>query len=106
MLESLNIEGVERMRKGPGTEMREVAIAEVEAGSILLVETLNNAYLFEVTDPKKPMVNVVRCDWQPHTPRSGFLGERFLLTTTFEVGKTILYGESHTSKVEKITLLN
>ncbi len=106
MIESLHVEGLEGLRKGPGRKVNEVAIAEVEAGSVILIETLNNAYLFEIIDPKKPMANVVRCDWQPHTPRSGFLGERFLLTTTFEVGKIILYGESRTSKVEKITLLD
>lgn len=109
MLETLNAEGFERLRKSPGVDVRLWAVAQSAPGMVIRAITHSgNCYLFEIIHPLQRLGHVVRCDSRGGVSR-GYRGVR-TLSAEFRLEEVIIHesneGPSHTTPVKELTIID
>lgn len=106
MLENLEMKEVLKLREKKGREVQELSISDLKKGTLIRATTFSgNTYFFEVVDSQRCTAHVFRCDARPLCPKTGYRGER-TVSEVFRVNAPIYHGESQTSWVWKLAIID
>lgn len=106
MLKNISTADIERLCESQGEERTRVKIKDLPVGIIIRVDTrTGNIYFFEAEIPKQQLMGITRFHPRLEVPNTGFLGVK-QVDYLFQIGGIICHGNSATSRVTKLTLLN